>query len=61
VALDGLNSTVSGVLRGSGHQKLGAAINFLGYVSLIWFGSFGEAGNGRGFVAVSLLLPVPAL
>jgi Na+-driven multidrug efflux pump len=33
VGLDGINSTVSGVLRGSGRQKLGAACNFVGYVS----------------------------
>jgi Na+-driven multidrug efflux pump len=32
VGLDGLNSTCSGVLRGSGRQKLGAAINIIGYV-----------------------------
>lgn len=34
VAVDGVNATISGILRGSGRQKLGAAVNFAGYVSL---------------------------
>ncbi|KAI8471347.1 MAG: mate-domain-containing protein [Monoraphidium minutum] len=33
IAFDGVNANISGVLRGCGRQKLGAAVNFLGYVS----------------------------
>jgi Na+-driven multidrug efflux pump len=43
VVLDGANAALSGVLRGCGRQKLGAAVNFVGFVSGPGAGAWGRA------------------
>ncbi|GBF97494.1 hypothetical protein Rsub_10417 [Raphidocelis subcapitata] len=59
VVLDGVNAALSGVLRGSGRQKLGAAVNFVGFwivgLPLSWAlafpGGLGEWGLWAGVCA----------
>jgi MATE family multidrug resistance protein len=69
VAIDGLNAACSGILRGCGRQKLGAAVNVAGYwilglptaAALAFGAGMGERGlwcgltAGAGFQAVVLL------
>jgi Na+-driven multidrug efflux pump len=40
---DGINAVMSGVLRGSGRQRLGATINILGYW---WVAAAGQLCHG---------------